>query len=59
MKDELIAERGGLTAKVRELQANMQQEQQAVLDLATEINKIDGKLELLDEMEAAETAGVT
>lgn len=59
MKDELIAERGGLTAKVRELQANMQQEQQAILDLATEINKIDGKLELLDEMEAAETAGVT
>ena len=59
MKDELIAKREGLTAKVRELQANMQQEQQAILDLATEINKIDGKLELLDEMEAAETVGVT
>ena len=52
MRDELKTKREQLVDQVRTIQANMQQEQQQVLDLATEINKIDGKLELLDELDA-------
>lgn len=55
MRDELKAKREQLTNQVREIQQRMQQEQQAILDLATEINKIDGKLELLDELDASNT----
>ncbi len=59
MREKIQEQRAGLVKQAQEIQAQQQNLQQQLLEVGRQINMLDGKLELLDELDADATTDIS